>query len=330
MARLTRVCATPGCTNQYTATNLFCSQCRTRDRICANEACKRPYRHDGSRYCSVCRYPERVCATEGCERRFRASNHYCSACREIQRSCITPGCPNTYVGNALHCRSCLTPVRECATLGCSAIFRGTQLRCWDCRSVERECAGDGCTTTYKGTNRLCTACRTVERVCSAAGCDNIYWGERTRCPSCRKSDRVCKDCGSEFSGRTTLCKRCWWRQLPEDVRVATQRARQNARRAKKLAAEVAGPVPRDEYMRIRLEGPCVYCGEPATEVDHIRPLASHGGWEHPSNLVPACRSCNASKGDRLLTEWDPRRVFAAVLRSPKVAAEYQRQLPDAE
>jgi hypothetical protein len=327
MARQARTCATPGCSAQFTATNLYCSRCRTSGRICANDACQRPFRHDGSRFCSRCRYPERTCATEGCENRYRAANRYCSACRSIQRSCATPDCDNSYVGNALHCRECLTPWRECSTPGCSTIFRGTQRRCWDCRAITRVCADEQCTNVYQGSNRRCTACRTVKRICK--GCGTVYWGERARCPDCRKSDRVCGDCGEGFRGRTTLCTRCWWRQLPDNVRAATQRARGNARRARKLAAEVAGPVRQDEYIRIRDEGPCVYCGQSATEVDHIRPLARHGGWEHTSNLVPACRSCNASKGDKLLTEWDPRRVFRAVVECRKVAFEYQRQLCDA-
>lgn len=41
---------------------------------------------------------------------------------------------------------------------------------------------------------------------------------------------------------------------------------------------------------------CAYCGcERATEIDHMIPLA-RGGTAFPSNIVPACRSCNASKG----------------------------------
>ncbi|MFB7755137.1 HNH endonuclease [Streptomyces sp. NPDC056121] len=139
---------------------------------------------------------------------------------------------------------------------------------------------------------------------------------------------MCADCGRDFWGRTTRCASCWWAQLPKDVRSAVSRARSNSRRARLLAAQVAGPVSAAEYEVIRTGGPCVYCGGEASEVDHIRPLAVHGGWEHPSNLVAACRNCNASKGSRLLTEWNQALVFEAVRRSEKVAAEYERQLSE--
>ena len=42
---------------------------------------------------------------------------------------------------------------------------------------------------------------------------------------------------------------------------------------------------------------CAYCGEPATEVDHIIPRASGGGHEL-ENLVACCKRCNGRKGSR--------------------------------
>jgi 5-methylcytosine-specific restriction endonuclease McrA len=99
----------------------------------------------------------------------------------------------------------------------------------------------------------------------------------------------------------------------------------NSRRARKLAAEVAGPLPASAYAAVVASGPCVYCGAAATTVDHIRPLA-RGGHEVETNLVPACQPCNSSKHDRLLTEWRPDRVAHAITASPLVAIEYQRQI----
>jgi predicted DNA-binding transcriptional regulator AlpA len=40
---------------------------------------------------------------------------------------------------------------------------------------------------------------------------------------------------------------------------------------------------------------CVYCGEPANQVDHVIP-SHQGGSDLPSNLVAACARCNHLKG----------------------------------
>jgi len=104
---------------------------------------------------------------------------------------------------------------------------------------------------------------------------------------------------------------------------AVDRANGRARRSRKRAAAVDGPVSAATYAAILSSGPCVYCGDFAEQVDHVRPLA-RGGREHPANLVPACARCNRSKRARLLTEWQPGRVAHGVEHSSKVAAESAR------
>ena len=47
---------------------------------------------------------------------------------------------------------------------------------------------------------------------------------------------------------------------------------------------------------------CAYCGNSGGEVDHIIPLA-RGGTHSIGNLTSSCRSCNSSKGSKLLIEW---------------------------
>lgn len=48
---------------------------------------------------------------------------------------------------------------------------------------------------------------------------------------------------------------------------------------------------------------CFYCGSSSRiEADHIIPV-SRGGRHSIGNLLPACRSCNATKGNRTITEW---------------------------
>jgi 5-methylcytosine-specific restriction endonuclease McrA len=47
---------------------------------------------------------------------------------------------------------------------------------------------------------------------------------------------------------------------------------------------------------------CAYCPKQGTTIDHVVPIA-RGGRDAPENVVPACLSCNSSKGARLLSEW---------------------------
>lgn len=58
------------------------------------------------------------------------------------------------------------------------------------------------------------------------------------------------------------------------------------------------------------DGRCAYCGMPVInyQIDHIRPL-SRNGSNDPSNLAIACKSCNASKKDKMLWEWQGRFIW---------------------
>lgn len=48
---------------------------------------------------------------------------------------------------------------------------------------------------------------------------------------------------------------------------------------------------------------CLYCGgRRKLSVDHIRAVAL-GGADDFGNLAPACRSCNSSKGKKILAAW---------------------------
>src|SRR6516225_4291592 len=52
---------------------------------------------------------------------------------------------------------------------------------------------------------------------------------------------------------------------------------------------------------------CAYCGDKATEWDHLRPLVIKqrptGYISEIANLVPACGKCNQSKGNSPWREW---------------------------
>jgi hypothetical protein len=151
--------------------------------------------------------------------------------------------------------------------------------------------------------------------------------------------KVCHKCGvkkhlSEFhrqasglGGRRTICKAC--RRIeheknPEPARLRVARARHknpdymrewretnptrvaahHLVRQRRRSSTLGVSLDYIEIVitRLRVE-PCQYCGSAGGEVDHIVPL-SRGGLHHPSNFAPCCRSCNASKGNKLVGEWD--------------------------
>lgn len=57
----------------------------------------------------------------------------------------------------------------------------------------------------------------------------------------------------------------------------------------------------------RDEHTCAYCGKHASTVDHVIPR-SRGGKHEWTNVVAACKKCNAKKDDKLLSEigWELR------------------------
>lgn len=62
---------------------------------------------------------------------------------------------------------------------------------------------------------------------------------------------------------------------------------------------------------------CAYCGDNATEWDHLRPLVRRkrptGYITEIHNLVPSCGKCNQSKGNRDWKEW----ILSSAKLSPK-------------
>ncbi len=297
-----------GCGKAYRGNNRQCSTCRAMDRVCA---CGHTYRDTHSQ-CRACRAADRLCA---CGHAYRGTGSQCGSCRATDRVCA---CGKAYRGINRQCMSCQATERVCA---CGKAYRDTGSRCMACRATDRLCA---CGKAYRGTGSRCMACQATEHVCD---CGKVYQGTNRQCMSCQATERVCA-CGHAYRGTSSQCAACRNAALPPGVLAARRRGRGNARRARKRAAEVSGPVSAEVYAAIAVSGPCVYCGGDAKHVDHIRALF-RGGQECEANLVPACAPCNLSKGSRLLTEWRPDRVSHGATHSPKVAAELARLTAEA-
>lgn len=90
-----------------------------------------------------------------------------------------------------------------------------------------------------------------------------------------------------------------WRAKNPESKLETQRRR------RAVASGAVSTLTRAEWAG-RLEeygGMCAHCVVcPATEMDHVVPLA-RGGDHELENVVPACRSCNARKSDLSLLEY---------------------------
>ena len=68
-----------------------------------------------------------------------------------------------------------------------------------------------------------------------------------------------------------------------------------------------------ELIKYSFGGLCAYCRkERATTVDHLKPK-SKGGNSLRSNLVPACRCCNHSKGSEDWLVWYQRQEFYSIV-----------------
>jgi 5-methylcytosine-specific restriction endonuclease McrA len=129
--------------------------------------------------------------------------------------------------------------------------------------------------------------------------------------------KVCRLCGrgrpaSEFlAGKakkpTSACASCrrkrqqqhirnFYRSLPPDKRHELT----HKRRAQAYGVEHV-PYSRTEILA-RWGHRCAYCSALATHLDHVHPL-SKGGADVEHNIVPACATCNLSKGAKTLAEW---------------------------
>lgn len=113
-----------------------------------------------------------------------------------------------------------------------------------------------------------------------------------------------------FSGRCNDCDAAFIERaygVPSDYcsTLCTKRAGRRRRRAREHNAP--GDFTFTQVMRqyVQQGSACAYCKQPSVglpDPEHVTPL-SRGGRNDMSNLVAACRPCNADKNDLTLDEW---------------------------
>ena len=145
-----------------------------------------------------------------------------------------------------------------------------------------------------------------------------------KCLGRKPLDAFSKDARNKTDGRQPKCKQCVRKHRQTNAEQQREYRQANAERiaeykrehyeanpdcyyrasAKRRAAQrnaVHEPYSRTEIFA-RWGSACCYCDSPAEHLDHVQPI-SRGGADAAWNLVPACKSCNLSKGAKTLAEW---------------------------
>ncbi len=174
-------------------------------------------------------------------------------------------------------------------------YEDGRLWCSRCEAAKQPAEFYRNATTKTGHDGICKACAKQRRsetsahraVIRKARRNDPVIGERIREQNRRHREK--------FKERYSEMARQWRKDNPERTRmhIRTQNAIRSARvRSAPGFAATEQIVARWTYYG----GLCWMCGAPATDTDHVKPIAK-GGSNWPANLRPACRSCNRSKSD---------------------------------
>lgn len=146
-------------------------------------------------------------------------------------------------------------------------------------------------TTRTGYDGVCKACVTARRTAKRAHRAVVAkaWRERNR-------DAILARKRQDYQQnreRSIAAGREWRRRNPDRSRLLIRA--QNAARYARLKSAPGHATAQQIAARWAYYGDrCWMCRAPATDTDHVKPLAV-GGSNWPANLRPACRSCNRSK-----------------------------------
>lgn len=194
-------------------------------------------------------------------------------------------------------------------------FCSDRCRCWarlhpgEKRQSGRVCQRCGIEIDHKSTHaKFCsTECGAIARGDKLPGyqakrcvrCDAEFTPRRRDqlgCPTCaaavsskRKKDRMRR----EDPDTLARWRRDYRQRNPEKTKEHRRRS-EAKRRAAKAGSLVFSFTAEELAARLSMFAGCWLCGAPATEVDHVKPLAA-GGAHALANLRPACGPCNRRK-----------------------------------
>ena len=124
-----------------------------------------------------------------------------------------------------------------------------------------------------------------------------------------RAARNCNQCGAinaVYRGRS-FCDSCIIARRYARRIHSAENAERNRKGVRLIRERIAPGLGSHQRMKLlkswkAQKQPCSYCLNLADTVDHIIPL-SRSGTNYEDNLTPACRSCNSSKANKLISEW---------------------------
>lgn len=129
--------------------------------------------------------------------------------------------------------------------------------------------------------------------------------------------------------RSQTCKRYYYENKDRIAEYAkkhrqTERGKQvnimtqNRRIARKRKLDSTLTPEQWQRCKKHFDNKCAYCGlEKPLEQEHFIPVARGGEYTH-NNIVPCCRNCNPSKGDKDFFIWYPQQSYYSKVREKKI------------
>jgi 5-methylcytosine-specific restriction endonuclease McrA len=111
-----------------------------------------------------------------------------------------------------------------------------------------------------------------------------------------------REYNSKHAAKKSRASLLWQHANPEKARLQKKRAIHKRRALLRDSGSTGFTSAQWLSLVERFGGCCAYCGKPGTTIDHVVPIAA-GGRDEISNVLPACKSCNASKGNKVLAIW---------------------------
>lgn len=262
-----------------------------------------------------------VNATRACDRcgaditALHRNARRCKTCPTREKLGVLPARPCDI------CDTIYTPKRRdslCCSRACNGL-RYNRLYAARQKEAEPERTCPGCEATFK-------AWRTDQKYCTS-GCGNRHRARRAIVYA-DLTPRPCERCGTAFTPKqstSVFCSRLCSRRVSyakhrtQRVAAAREWARANPELRAAIAAqykaarrtwETLNPgsvgIASREWRKLvrRYRHRCAYCGgnQGGIHMDHVIPL-SRGGRHAIGNVLPACQSCNLTKGAKLVAEW---------------------------